>query len=75
MNETACGLLVNTPCNPKTILAAVLASIVFLVAPMAGASAAQEQPSPTIEAEAGWMGFADDGIVSESFVGARLDGT
>jgi hypothetical protein len=24
---------------------------------------------PTIEAEAGWMGFADDGIVNESFVG------
>jgi hypothetical protein len=69
MNETECGLLVNTPCNPNTIVTAVLASIVFLVAPMAGAAAAQERPSFTIDAEAGWMGFADDGIVNESFVG------
>jgi hypothetical protein len=77
MNETACGLLVNTPVAAAghrtaatTILAAVLGSIVFLVAPMAGAAAAQERPSPTIEAEGGWMGFADDGIVNESVVGA-----
>jgi hypothetical protein len=33
------------------------------------AAAAQEKPSPVIEAEVGWMGFADDGIVNESFVG------
>ncbi len=59
----------NTPCNSQTTLTAVLASTVFLMAAMAGAAAAQEQPPPTVEAEAGWVGFADNGIVNESLVG------
>lgn len=35
---------------------------------------AQERPRPAIEFAAGWVGFADDGIVSEGLVGgsARL---
>jgi hypothetical protein len=39
------------------------------MAPLAGGAAAQEHPSPAIEVGAGWMGFADDGIVSEAFAG------
>jgi hypothetical protein len=46
----------------------------LLVVPMADLAAAQERPGPVVEFTAGWMGFADDGIVSESLVGgaARL---
>jgi len=35
---------------------------------------AQNRPGPAVEFTAGWVGFADDGIVSESLVGgtARL---
>jgi hypothetical protein len=31
---------------------------------------AQERPRPSIELSGGWVGFADDGIVSEAFVGS-----
>ena len=31
---------------------------------------AQETPAPAVEVGLGWMGFADDGIVNESMVGA-----
>lgn len=31
---------------------------------------AQERPAPTVDLSAGWVGFADDGIVSEGLVGA-----
>lgn len=33
------------------------------------AATAQERPRPSIELSGGWVGFADDGIVSEAFVG------
>ena len=41
----------------------------LLAAPMAHLAAAQDRPSPTGGLAAGWVGFADDGIVSESLVG------
>lgn len=31
---------------------------------------AQERPGPRIEAAAGWVGFADDGVVNEGMAGA-----
>jgi hypothetical protein len=34
------------------------------------AAMAQERPRPAIELSGGWVGFADDGIVSEVFVGS-----
>jgi hypothetical protein len=46
-----------------------LGAVAFLLFPLGGAATAQERPSPAIEVEAGWMGFADDGIVSESLAG------
>jgi Outer membrane protein beta-barrel domain len=41
----------------------------LLLAPMAGLVAAQDRPSPVVELAAGWVGFADDGVVSEGLVG------
>jgi hypothetical protein len=39
------------------------------MAPMAGVSLAQHRPGSAVEFAAGWVGFADDGIVSEGLVG------
>lgn len=36
---------------------------------MADRAAAQELPRPVAELTAGWIGFADDGVVSEAVVG------
>jgi len=41
---------------------------VLLAAPMADLAAAQERPRPAVELAAGWVGFADDGIVGEGMV-------
>jgi hypothetical protein len=44
-------------------------AFVLLVAPMADLAAAQDRPGPAVELVAGWVGFADDGIVSEGLIG------
>jgi hypothetical protein len=50
-------------------------AFVLLAAPMAHPAAAQGRPGPAVELTAGWVGFADDGIVSEGLVaGAAPDG-
>jgi hypothetical protein len=33
---------------------------------------AQDRPAPAVDVAAGWVGFADDGIASETMVGAAL---
>jgi len=43
-------------------------ALVLLAVPMSGIAAAQ-RPAPVAEVAAGWVGFADDGIVSELLVG------
>jgi len=43
-------------------------AFVLLAAPMAHPAAAQGRPGPAVELAAGWVGFADDGIVSEGLV-------
>ena len=43
---------------------------VLLAAPMAELAVAQDRPGPAVDVTAGWVGFADDGIVSEGLVGA-----
>jgi opacity protein-like surface antigen len=49
--------------------AALLAAL--LLAPfLTAAASAQERPSPTLDLSAGWVGFGDDGIVSEGMIGA-----
>ncbi len=44
-------------------------ALALSVLPMADLAAAQDRPAPATEFAAGWVGFADDGIVSESLVG------
>lgn len=53
----------------RASVSVVVGAVGLLVAPMAGASMAQSRPGPTVEFAAGWVGFADDGIVSEALVG------
>jgi hypothetical protein len=47
-------------------------AFVLLAAPMAHLAAAQDRPGPAVEIAAGWVGFADDGIVSEGLVGGAV---
>ena len=47
---------------------AILAFVLF-VAPMAHLAVAQDRPGSAVDLAAGWVGFADDGIVSEGLVG------
>ena len=48
----------------RAIFAAIL-----LVAPMAELAAAQTRPAPAVELAVGWIGFADNEVVSEGLVG------
>lgn len=52
----------------------VFGAFALLAAPLAGLAAAQDRPGAVVEVAAGWIGFADDGIVSEGLFGgaARL---
>lgn len=54
----------------RTRIGVILGALAMHIVPMTGLVVAQERPQPTAEFEAGWVGFADDGIVSESLVGA-----
>ena len=51
---------------------AAVGALGLLVAPMADPAMAQRGPGPALEFAAGWVGFADDGIVSESLVGGAV---
>ena len=48
---------------------AVLVALLLLAPFLTDVAAAQDRPSPTLDLSAGWVGFADDGIVSEGLVG------
>lgn len=50
--------------------AAVVAALALGGALLAQPAAAQERPRYAFEGTAGWVGFGDDGIVSEGLVGA-----
>jgi hypothetical protein len=47
--------------------ACIVAAVLML---SASPAVAQDRPAPSVEIEAGWVGFADDGIVSETLLGA-----
>ena len=49
-----------------------IAALALLAGPMAGAAPAQSLPTPAAELSVGWIGFADDGIVSETMVGGTV---
>jgi Outer membrane protein beta-barrel domain len=56
------------------LMKVVIGAFTLLAALVAEPAAAQERPGPAVELAPGWVGFADDGIVSEGLVGvaARL---
>src|SRR5262249_26767597 len=57
-------------CMPASIpVVTVLLSFALLVPPLASQVAAQDRPGPVVEAAAGALLFADDGVVTERFVG------
>ena len=55
--------------SPCSIRAAFLAALAVLAPILTTAASAQDRPSPAVDVSAGWVGFADDGIVSEGMVG------
>jgi hypothetical protein len=46
-----------------------LATFLVLAPLLTTAASAQDRSSPTLDFSAGWVGFADDGVVSEGMVG------
>jgi hypothetical protein len=55
--------------DAKALARAAISALALLVLTMTDVAVAQERPGPAVEFAAGWVGFADDGIVSESLVG------
>ena len=47
-----------------------IGALLLLVTPVIDRAAAQGRPGPAAEFAAGWVGFADDGVVNEGLVGA-----
>lgn len=56
-----------TPHTAHRIIA-VVAALILSALP----AAAQDRPAPALDLAAGWVGFADDGIVSELPIGAAF---
>jgi hypothetical protein len=51
---------------PRFAVATTAAILAVLIADSVGA---QERPGPAVEFNAGWVGFADDGVVNEGLLG------
>jgi Outer membrane protein beta-barrel domain len=49
--------------------AGAVSALALLLVILPGAAGAQDRPGPAAEFSAGWIGFADDGVVSEGMVG------
>lgn len=56
----------------KQFAKATIGAFVLLAPPMASLAAAHDKPGLAVEFAAGWVGFADDGIVNESLVGGAV---
>ena len=54
-----------------------ISSIVFAAVLLAlpRVAATQDRPAPAVDLQAGWIGFADDGIVSEAVIGMKVGET
>jgi hypothetical protein len=50
----------------------LVGALVLLASPLVEPAAAQERPAPVSEFAGGWVGFADDGVVSEGLVGGAF---
>lgn len=53
----------------RSARAAILAPLLLLAPVVTSTAVAQNRPSPTLDLAAGWVGFGDDGVVSEGMVG------
>ena len=53
----------------RTALQTLLGTLALFAA-LTAPAAAQQRPAPAVEFTAAWVGFADDGVVSEGLVGA-----
>jgi Outer membrane protein beta-barrel domain len=60
------GRHVKPGCRSQCRQAAAIVGLVILSAP---AAEAQMRPGPALEVAAGWVGFADDAVVSEALIG------
>ena len=61
-------------CMFKALVRVTVGALGLLSVPMVALAVAQDRPAPALEISGGWIGFADDGIVSEAVGGgaARL---
>ena len=48
----------------------LLTALLLIAPPLSDCAFAQQRLAPVLDIEAGWVGFADDGIVSEGLFGA-----
>ena len=55
-----------------TFIKLALGALALLPLPMTDLAAAQDQPGPVAEFAGGWVGFADDGVVSQSLIGGAV---
>jgi hypothetical protein len=53
----------------RTAVTSVGAVLLLLASQLANTAAAQERPRLAVDVSAGWVGFADDGIVNERVLG------
>jgi len=62
----------NKPRVPAGRTHAIVRALAFGLVFLPVCAIAQDRPSPAAEFSAGWVGFADDGIVSEGMVGGAV---
>ena len=56
--------------NPmRPAISVVVFATILIASPLGRSASAQERPGPAVEFEAGALFFADDGVVTEGFVG------
>jgi hypothetical protein len=53
----------------KTRIGVAVCSFTFVLVALTGSAAAQDGSRLAVDVEAGWVGFADDGVVGEGVVG------
>jgi hypothetical protein len=70
MERETAGALRESRRITRTRIGVIFGALAMHIVPMTALVVAQERPRPTAEFAVGWVGFADDGIVSESLVGA-----
>ena len=58
--------------NPRPVTALAMIAIALMATPLARPAAAQERQGPAGELAAGALLFADDGVVTEGFVGGAV---